>query len=246
LNAYKQIGIGSENVYLTDGKTIHWNNMRRLVSFLAEREEEYFKNEMKKRDKREKFQIHCNTDEDKIRQFQALPNYDRDLEKYIQPFQEGWQQRYYKALFDIDDIYCAENKGKLSDICVNYLEMLEWTLEYYNNGCKDWRWCYRYAYPPLLKDLLQYIPVFERKFLQEKKENPVSDLVQLCYVLPRTSLYLLPEKIKERLVNEYGGWYPRDTEFLWSFCKYFWEAHAIMPPIDINKLETIVKETTAK
>ena len=53
LNAYKST-IGRTNDKLTDGKQIFWKNVRKLVSFLAENEEKYFKEEMKLRNKRDK------------------------------------------------------------------------------------------------------------------------------------------------------------------------------------------------
>jgi 5'-3' exonuclease len=56
LNAYKAT-IGGTNENLTNGKIIYWKNVRKLVKHLAELEEEYFKTEMKIRDRQEKVYI---------------------------------------------------------------------------------------------------------------------------------------------------------------------------------------------
>ena len=53
LNAYKA-SIGGTNENLYDGSKIVWKNVRKLVEFLAQFEEEYLKQEMKLRDRREK------------------------------------------------------------------------------------------------------------------------------------------------------------------------------------------------
>ena len=154
-----------------------------------------------------------------------------------------WQTRYYGSLFNIRS---DSNAEQTRDIAINYLEGLEWTMKYYTIGCPDWRWCYKYNYPPLLKDLLQYIPLFETSFISNKLTNPVSELVQLCYVLPRSSLKLLPNQLHKELLNKYDHWYREDYEFVWAYCRYFWESHVEMEDIDISVLEKLVHSIIIK
>ena len=239
INAYKAT-MGGTNENLTDGKVIYWKNVRKFVEFLAGMEDEYFKNEMKLRDKREKFHHQTNTPEQKYAKFDAIPTYERELEKYINPFKDGWRHRYYKSLFkiDIDEDRCKE-------ICINYMQGLEWTMKYYTVGCPDWRWCYKHNYPPLLQDLIRFIPYFDTEFIQPNTHVAVSPLVQLCYVLPNQSLSFLPEKLFKKLKYDYSDLYPTDCEFTWAFCRYFWESHVELPEIDINELEKIVCDVMA-
>ena len=56
-------------------------------------------------------------------------------------------------------------------ICLNYLEGIEWTMKYYTVGCPDWRWTYNYMYPPLLSDLIHYIPYFNTEFISNKQDH---------------------------------------------------------------------------
>jgi 5'-3' exoribonuclease 1 len=232
LNAYKAT-IGSTNENLTNGKQIYWGNVRKLVQHLANLEEEHIKTESALRDKRERFRIPDETPEDKIKKFDALPTYERVIEKYIDPKTPNWQSRYYKALFDIEI-----DEVRKKQICINYLEGLEWTMKYYTSGCPDWRWCYHYNYPPLFSDLLKYVPFFETEFVDNKKPAPVSELTQLSYVSPKESLSLLPPKLHERLNQT--NWYRNDCDVVWAYCRYFWEAHVLLPEIDIDELEGIV------
>jgi len=237
LNAYKGT-LGTSNDNLTDGKKIYWKNVRKLVKFLSDAEEQNFKDEVKMRDRREQSFIPDKTPDEKMKKFESLPVYERQLEKSINPFKKGWEERYYKILFQID-IHDEERKKQ---ICVNYLQALEWTMKYYTVGCADWRWCYNYSYPPLLSDLMHYIPYFDAEFVEQKPMRPVNELVQLCYVLPRQSLHFLPDELYKTLMDKHSHWYKTDCEFIWAFCRYFWETHVELPDIDINELETIVSE----
>jgi 5'-3' exoribonuclease 2 len=236
MNAYKAT-IGNTVEILTDGKKIYWNNVRKMVQHLANLEEENIKMETKVRDRREKQEMPDITPEDKFKKFDSIPQYERALEKYINPFKSNWQHRYYKCLFDVD---IDETRRK--QICTNYLEGLEWTMKYYTTGCPDWRWCYNYNYPPLFSDLLHFIPVFDAEFVANKIAKPVSELVQLAYVLPKQSLHLLPEKLYNNLIKDRNNWYDADCDFVWAYSRYFWESHVQLPHIDIDELEKYVEE----
>jgi len=236
INAYKAT-IGGTKENLTDGKTIFWKNVRKLVIFLANNEEEMLKKEYKLRDRNDKKYYPTASPEEKYSKFEAIPTYNRELEKYINPFKDSWQNRYYKSLFDTD----RTDEERIKQISVQYLEGVEWTMKYYTNGCPDWRWRYQYNYPPLLQDLIQHIPYFETEFVPYKPDKPVTQLVQLCYVLPRQSLQFLPPKLYNKLKTTHPEWYPTDCEFVWAFCRYFWEAHVELPELDIDELDEIIK-----
>jgi 5'-3' exonuclease len=182
--------------------------------------------------------------------FMVIPMQERAVEKYIDPFRENWEFRYYDALFEID-IYANGGGGKganksggidrVQSICVNYIEGLEWTMRYYSTGCVDWRWTYKYPYAPLLVDLLRYMPHLDTAlFPNTVEKNPVRDLVQLCYVLPMASHGLLPPAVAEKLKRSYSNYYCDKLDFKWSYCKYFWEAHTELPHIRISELERVV------
>ena len=235
LNAYKNT-IGNTDGLLTNGKSIFWKNVRTMVQWLANHESLFLNNEMNLRAKREKYNLPNNhTNDHKTNYFENIPSYERSLENYIAPCQPGWENRYYKTLLYID-----RNSERTKQVCIQYLEGLEWTMKYYTIGCPNWKWHYQYNYPPLLYDLVKFIPSFETELVPVMPMKPIHNLVQLCYVLPRESIHLLPLSLSKLLLKEHENWYKTDCEFVWAFCKYFWESHTLLPYIDLDELEQIV------
>ena len=209
--------------------TIHWNNFSQFIGILASLEENYILDEFLLRKRRRLWQ--GDTKEDKFRKFENIPQYERDVEIYIDPGNKGWQHRYYESLLDTD----------IKKLSQNYIQGLVWNIRYYVIGCPHWEWKYDYAYPPLLTDLWKHIPGRNETCEMECKGEPVTELEQLCYVLPKQSLYLLPSKIKTKLIAEKSHWYVNNTTFSWAFCKYFWESHPDLPKISIQALKKITR-----
>jgi len=236
INAYKAT-IGDSNLNLTDGKTIFWGNVRKVVQQLATQEEEFIIKEHRSRNNKEKQRLPDTTPEEKFKLFESTPLYEREMEHFINPVKPYWQYRYYRGLFGIKS---DSNDEQKRDIAINYLQGIEWTMKYYTTGCPNWRWCYNYNYPPLLQDLIRFIPYFNTEFMENKVENPVSELVQLCYVMPRQSLEFLPDKLYKSIIKYRLEQYKTDCDFSWAYCKYFWECHPNLPHIDVNELEQFV------
>ena len=235
METYRSVLSCKNKNIVNDGKIV-WKNFRLLIKELSIHEEEFIQTEYKLRSKLEKRHIRVDESSNKFdKEMLNIPSIDRELEKYINPFDTFWENRYYDMLFDIE----IDDESR-KNISVNYLQGLEWTFKYYSTGCIDWRWHYKYKYPPLLKDLLKYIPYFDGDLLIEKEKSPVLDIVQLSYVLPKNSLYLLPKKIEKLLLKEYPDMYKNNFDFVWAYCKYFWECHVDFPEMDINKIESLI------
>ena len=235
METYRNI-LGRQNKNIINNGKIIWKNYRLLIKELSTHEEEFIQTEYKMRNQMQKKPLILNETSSKFeKEMLHIPLKERELEKYINPFDKYWENRYYDMLFDID----IDDESR-KYISLNYLQGLEWTFKYYSTGCVDWRWRYKYHYPPLLKDLLKYIPYFDGDLLEEQENSPVSDLVQLSYVLPKNSLYLLPRTIEAKLLKEYPNMYKNDFDFVWAYCKYFWECHVDFPEMDISKLEKLV------
>jgi 5'-3' exonuclease len=247
MNAYKLIkspaffsGISS-STSTSSGIVFNWKNIRSWIDVLAKQEHENIKEEYVLRSK---FRFGPSNKDDTLEQkyekiILQYPMRSREIEEYINPNEAGWEYRYYRTLFDIEI-----DDARRKEICINYLEGLEWTMKYYTSGCADWNWCYKYDYPPLLCDLIKYVPYFETKLINPSNSPTyaVSPLVQLSYVLPRSSMYLLPDALHRALIKTHPDWYGYEHHpLVWAFCKYFWESHAKLPEIDIKELTKTVE-----
>ena len=240
LNAYKlTLGCNDELLYDSVNHRINWYNFKKMVDFLAKQENGWMITENSRRSRMEKeyrTKVENNsafqpiTDEE---QFNSIPIYNRQVEKYINPIKPGWQYRYYKSLLFTDNY----EKRK---IMRNYLEGIEWTMKYYTTYKIDWNWKYKYNYPPLLEDLCKYIPNNTVNFIDVENCCEISEIVQLCYVLPRNSLHLLNNTLAQKLIEEFPEWYDLDQTFVWTYCRYMWESHLITCDLDMNRFIDVV------
>ena len=234
-SAYKETLAKAGNLTTTDG--IIWKNLRTFITILASNEEKYFQEEHVLRDKQAKLSSRGRPGDDPIiSAVLNIPMLDRFKEEYINPFEDGWEERYYRTLLGSE-----RSEHVCQSVAVNYIEGLEWTFRYYTDGCPDWTWRYKHDYPPLLCDLKNYIPYFEQTFITKEKTLPIHPNVQLAYVLPPNCLNLLPENIHNKLITDKPEWYDEQKISIeYSYCRYFWEGHVKTAHIDLNELENIV------
>ena len=113
-------------------------------------------------------------------------------------------------------------------------------MKYYTSGCSDWGWHYKYPYPPLLQDLVKYVPRWGVEFIKENNNKPVTPYTQLAYVLPKDSLKFLPTNIYNQLIYKKSKNYKENCKLKWAFCRYIWEAHVDLPEIDIDELQDFI------
>ena len=222
--------------------TIDWPNYKKLIAHLAAQELTLIRKEHATRDRQARHMRDSDKDDDVMHDVLMLPMTQRDVERGIDPFSTGWEHRYYAALCDVHE----PTDQAIASLCCNYLEGMEWTFRYYTRGCVDWKWTYANHYPPLLADLVHHVPDRDCSFLSVKPKQPIRDVVQLCYVLPRASHALLPPSVVRALMRDkFASKYTDDGShnFKWAYCRYFWECHTDLPALDLHELEELVKKT---
>lgn len=233
IETYKHVFKPNETIY--EKGNISWRKFGIFIKELSKNEHENIKHEYKIFNKQTTIRSRKKDEiEKKIERFNFIPCYNRDIENMIDPYEKGWELRYYKLLFNVNN-----RNEYIKRICTNYLEGIEWTMKYYTTGCIHYRWKYNYHYPPLLVDLVKYVPHFDTD-LVENNMNVINIDTQLAYVLPYTSLHLMSSKIKNKLIHNMKEYYSSSPTFMWAFCKYFWESHVNIQHIEIETLEKII------
>jgi 5'-3' exonuclease len=254
MDAYRAVFKADESIICQTQTTadpswsINWANYKRFVAHLAAQETTLIRKEHATRDRQARHMRDTDKEHDVMHDVLMLPMTQRDVERQINPFEPGWERRYYASMCDIHSSSADPSSmdQSVAALCRNYLEGMEWTFRYYTSGCVDWKWSYANHYPPLLADLVNHIPdegAFS--FLRVKPKEPIRDVVQLCYVLPRASHALLPPAAERALMQSaLRSKYTDDgsPNFKWAYCKYFWECHTDLPELDIAEIERIVSK----
>lgn len=240
ISEYQKIKREKPDFKIINNNKIIWKNFKYFINNLSKNEYELIKKEYILRDKRQKRLLYNKnnnqdkTEKDYKQEYLMTPIIDRRIEEYINIYESKWENRYYKILFDIEI-----DKIRQQQISINYLEGLEWVYKYYTEGCYNWEWKYNYQYPPLLNDLVDFIPFLNEEFITKKYNNPILPLHQLIYVLPSKSLNLLPKKVFEKIQKNKKNWYDYKNKFQTAFCTYMWESHAILPNINIEEIKCL-------
>jgi 5'-3' exonuclease len=239
LECYKKLfGL---NDFLITNNTINWHNFKKYIKAIAEHEEKFIKEVYTIREKQgHKFYPETNEEEIAFK-FSCTPSWERNIETFINPYEEDWVHRYYYSLLSINSTKSDYNKN-IETLCTNYLQTLQWVYNYYSSTCKNWTLYYKYNYPPLLSDLYSYIPYFNSEFVIVENNDILNDKLLLCHVLPRKSLGLLPAKIHNYLLNNYEYLYKEDYSIVYAFCKYFYEGHVIFPEFNIDEFNNSIKK----
>ena len=239
LELYKKLFTSNE--FLITYNSINWNNFKKYIKHIAEHEEIFIKEIYNLREKQSKKFYPETTNEEIEYKFSCMPSFERNIENFINPYEEDWQHRYYYSLCAIDSRK-NDYLQNLELLCTNYLETLQWVYYYYSSPCKNWTLYFKYNYPPLLSDLYTYIPYFNSEFVIQENYNILNEKLLLCYVLPKKSLNLLPGLLEEYLLKEYKEHYNENYEIIYAFCKYFYEGHVHFPKIKIEEFnEKILK-----
>jgi 5'-3' exoribonuclease 1 len=195
-------------------RNIEWHNLNILLNHLSADEREHI---IQHEDKKLRQFNKSKCEETQLQnKYLNIPIDLKNKELCINVKTEGWEERYYWVLLNIDR---DDNNFFINKICKNYYKTLLWTYMYYTTGCVDWTWTYDYSYPPLIRDLTKHkadIGSFKNNTKAIKPQE------QLYYVVPPDSIHLLEKKEQTKKKNEFNT---LNVQYEWSYCRYIWEGH---------------------
>ena len=215
---------------LTIDKKINWSVFHILCSEIASKETELIHTNIEWKKKMASYS-HPLTIEESL---DAVALKDLKRELYILTHMD----KYYPYLFN--------NSEK--DVCKNYLQMLEWTWNYYNGICKNNYMCYEFHCGPLFSSLIKYMPCFNEELIEQDKIQLPSSISQLLYVLPYDDYNLIPvdSKYIKSIDKEYIQLSETNFPIHFDFCKFFWEGYVDFNYIDLKRLDNTVNKWNIK
>ena len=249
LSAYFQIHNHTEQFLVnTQSMQINTEMLCDLLFIIKEQEKETIDNLF---EKRKKLRIRVK-DEMSERERQQLladmyPLQHLYVEKAIEPYKQGWQSRYYKTCFNMDN-----NNENLEMICQTYLKTLVWNFLYYFDECPSWDWYYPYAYSPTFTDIYNELVKHKNinvtttsKVFQFGKTSPVNQQTLLFMVLPFASRKFMLNDAKLQLESEKSTmniYFPKQYSLNVAFHRYYYECTPIIYKMDLVKVKHFIKE----
>ncbi len=142
----------------------------------------------------------------------------------------------YKKLY-----YEIKLKNNPEIACKEYLDGIQWILEYYIQGTIDWTWKYPFHYSPFASDISNYISKY--KFRPVIETYPTEPFLQLLYVMPRTSVNLLPKHLRNLILSpKLDKYYSMDFDIDLDGCLNDWEKVVLLPFIDCEKVRKMYEK----
>lgn len=155
---------------------------------------------------------------------------DSEKEIYNERFVQ-WKDKYYNTKLG----FGYNDTEKLTNLCENYVEGLQWVLYYYYRGCPSWGWYFQHHYAPRISDLTKGL----NQIIKFNKGKPFTPFQQLMAVLPERSKNLIPTALRPLMFDENSpirDFYPREVELDKNGKTADWEAVVLLSFVDEQRL----------
>ncbi|KAK9255442.1 XRN 5'-3' exonuclease N-terminus-domain-containing protein [Lipomyces tetrasporus] len=151
-------------------------------------------------------------------------------ERVLKKFNE-WKDKYYKSKLE----FSYGDNTKLTELCENYVQGLQWVLNYYYKGVSSWSWFFKYHYAPRVSDISKGLSA-DMNF---NLGTPFKPFEQLMGVLPDRSSKLIPISYRDLMHDPSSpivDFYPKEFDLDLNGKKQDWEAVVKIPFVDEERL----------
>lgn len=118
-------------------------------------------------------------------------------------------------------------------VCTDYLEGLQWVLQYYMCSPPSWTWFYPHDYAPFASQIADYMGNYSP--VEYRTTGPPQPFQQLLSVLPPASANLLPSPLNKLLTSSrspLAPYCPKEFEVDIDGKKMEWEGVVLVPKPD--------------
>lgn len=230
--------VETEKKYLVYNGLIDWNILGKICEKLSEFEYNLLKKKTRK-------YLDCSVSDSNIEdpiQKEIFWAKQKPREDSLGLLEGGWKERYYRHYFHFEHT----NWSQKNTMMINYLEGLQWNLNYYLKGVQNWLWNYRYHSSPFFSDMYHFIlKKGIRDLIKASKEvcipsRPPTNIEQLLVVLPIQSSNLIPMPYRDLMTNisisSIIDLYPIDYKLDYYYKQNDWEHKPILPDIDFQRI----------
>lgn len=155
----------------------------------------------------------------------------------------NWRMQYYTNLFDMSPY----NDSTINNATTQYMEGLQWMVDYYIN--KDFKndWWYVYNYSPTILDMYNFLEVNKAKLqgMKNGKNWDINEDIQLLMIIPYQSVAVLPHYLQHIVENDIsvGYLYPISFEIETYLKSKLHECSPKLPQINVADLQVSYLKT---
>ncbi len=172
------------------------------------------------------------------------------IEQEIDPWRQGWQERYYKICFSLE-----ARPDNIAMLTQSYLKTLVWNFHYYFGECISWDWAYSFPYAPTWNDIYEELlkhkninitgsnKLFKFGISSSSNSNsssnkPIDSQTLLFMVLPWASRRFMANDIIKKLERDDCNmriYFPSKYGLNVAFHRYYHECTPIIYKMDLTK-----------
>ncbi|KAK9468253.1 XRN 5'-3' exonuclease N-terminus-domain-containing protein [Lipomyces arxii] len=152
----------------------------------------------------------------------------------------NWKDNYYKEKLG----FLSNDEVKMTMLCENYVQGLQWILNYYYKGVCSWSWYFKYYYSPMVSDIYKGLGA-DLNFLLGQPFLPFEQLMCISPMLYSELIPIPYRKLMFDVSSPIADFYPLKVEVDLNG-KKDWEAVVKIPFVDEDRLLTAMKPLEAE